>query len=83
ALPRVGHSETSAVGAVTSTGVTCSMQQGTALSIGVQLVNHAGHTVNLDEMITAWVQCRPGGWLLGTMRNQQSFGAASGRRPRR
>ena len=57
ALPRVGHSETSAVGAVTSTGVTCSMQQGTALSIGVQLVNHAGHTVNLDEMI---VELPPG-----------------------
>jgi hypothetical protein len=50
-LPRVGRSEASAVGAVTPTGVTCSMQHGTALSIGVQLANHAGHAVNLEEMI--------------------------------
>ena len=57
ARPSVARSEASAVSAVTSTGVTCSMQQGTALSIGVQLVNHAGHAVNLDEMI---VELPPG-----------------------
>jgi hypothetical protein len=57
ALPRVGRSEAPAVSALTSTGVTCSMQQGTALSIGVQLVNHAGHAVKLDEMI---VELPPG-----------------------
>lgn len=49
--PPVGRSGASTVSAVTSTGVTCSMQQGTALSIGVQLVNHAGHAVSLDEMM--------------------------------
>ncbi len=57
ARPPVGRSEAPAVTAVTSTGVTCSMQQGTALSIGVQLVNHSGHPVNLDELI---VELPPG-----------------------
>jgi hypothetical protein len=57
ALPPVGRSDASAVSAVTSTGVTCSMQQGTALSVGVQLVNRAGHAVNLDQMI---VELPPG-----------------------
>ena len=57
ARPPVGRSEAPAVGAVTSTGMTCSMQQGTALSIGIQLVNHAGHVVNLDAMM---VELPPG-----------------------
>jgi len=50
AHPQLGRTKASAVSAVTSTGVTCSMQQGNALSIGVQLVNHAGHAVNLNAM---------------------------------
>ena len=57
ARPSVARSEASAASAVTSSGMTCSMQQGTALSIGVQLVNHAGHAVNLDHMI---VELPPG-----------------------
>ncbi len=56
-LPPAGRSETPAVSALTSTGVTCSTQQGTALSIGLQVVNHTGHPVNLDEMI---VELPPG-----------------------
>jgi hypothetical protein len=60
AFPPDGRSEASAVSAVTSTGATCSMQRGTALSIGVQLVNRAGHAVNLDQML---VELPPGSRL--------------------
>ena len=39
-----------AVNLVDATGLTCSTQQGSALSVGVQLVNRAGHEIGLDKI---------------------------------
>jgi len=44
------RSEAAAANPVDVTGQTCSMEHGTEHSVGVQLVNHAGHAIDLDKI---------------------------------